>query len=69
MQTLIAEHFREQTVIAIAHKLSAIVNYDKVAVLDKGTLVEFDRPSELLQKPDSAFKSLYESSRHTQQTV
>jgi ATP-binding cassette subfamily C (CFTR/MRP) protein 4 len=36
------------TVIFITHKLDNILEFDKVMVLDKGEIVEFDRPSVLL---------------------
>ncbi|KAI8257462.1 ABC transporter [Colletotrichum sp. SAR 10_77] len=53
--------FRDWTIIAIAHKLESIVDFDRVAVVDAGELVEYGRPHELLNR-DSAFKALYERS-------
>jgi len=35
------------------------MDFDKVAVLDGGNLVEFDSPHTLLDVPDSAFAKLY----------
>ena len=55
IQTIIKEDFASHTVITIAHKLDSIADSDKIAVLESGTLVEFDSPSNLLQR-DSAFK-------------
>ncbi|KAH7122780.1 ATP-dependent bile acid permease-like protein [Dendryphion nanum] len=48
----IQETIREikNTTITIAHRLQTIIDYDKVLVLDKGTVVEFGDPWELLQK-------------------
>jgi len=40
--------FAECTVLTIAHRLTTIANYDKVIVMDKGRMVEFDSPYELL---------------------
>ncbi|KND86897.1 Canalicular multispecific organic anion transporter 2 [Tolypocladium ophioglossoides CBS 100239] len=51
--------FHDWTVLAIAHKLDAILDYDKVAVLDDGRLVEFDAPRKLLAQGNSVFKELY----------
>ena len=48
----IQETIRElkSTIITIAHRLQTIVDYDKVLVLDKGSVVEYGHPYELLRK-------------------
>ncbi|KAJ7364754.1 P-loop containing nucleoside triphosphate hydrolase protein [Mycena albidolilacea] len=46
------------TVLAIAHRISTIVNYDKILVLDSGSVAEFDDPKVLLSNPDSRFARL-----------
>ncbi|KAJ7203983.1 P-loop containing nucleoside triphosphate hydrolase protein [Mycena rebaudengoi] len=46
------------TVIAIAHRISTIVNYDKILVLDRGSIAEFDDPTVLLSHPESRFARL-----------
>ncbi|KAF7360909.1 hypothetical protein MSAN_01120800 [Mycena sanguinolenta] len=46
------------TVIAIAHRISTIVNYDKILVLDNGSVAEFDSPTVLLSNPESRFARL-----------
>lgn len=56
--------FRDWTVVAIAHKLESIVDFDRVAVVDAGELVEYGRPTELLER-NSAFKALYDRSSAT----
>lgn len=43
----------------MVHKLDTIFDYDKVGVLDAGSLKEFDSPKSLLEREDSLFKSLY----------
>jgi ATP-binding cassette, subfamily C (CFTR/MRP), member 1 len=55
---IIQEDFKHATVLAVAHRLNTISNYDRVAVLDRGQLVEFDEPTKLLQR-DSLFRELY----------
>ncbi|KAF7344066.1 p-loop containing nucleoside triphosphate hydrolase protein [Mycena venus] len=46
------------TVLAIAHRISTIVNYDKILVLDSGSVAEFDDPKVLLSNPESRFARL-----------
>lgn len=61
MQDLIRKEFEGCTVIAVAHRLTTIADFDRVAVLDKGNLIEFDTPKALLRREGSAFKTLRES--------
>lgn len=60
----IQETIREQTstIITIAHRLQTIVDYDKVLVLDKGVMVEYAHPYELIRKDKGTFKGMCESS-------
>ncbi|GKT57765.1 ABC multidrug transporter [Colletotrichum tofieldiae] len=53
--------FHEWTVIVIAHKLESILEFDRVAVVDAGVVVEYDEPRRLLGRA-SSFKALYEHS-------
>lgn len=56
------------TIITIAHRLQTIVDYDRVLVLDKGCVVEFGHPYELITKSGdgeggrSAFRAMCETS-------
>lgn len=54
----IRNEFSESTLLVIAHRLRTIVDFDKVMVLDKGELLEFDSPANLIQDPNSQFHSL-----------
>ncbi len=56
----IDEEFKDCTVITIAHRLETILKSDRIAVLEAGELVEFDKPGVLLSK-DSKFKQFYET--------
>ncbi|XP_014222078.1 multidrug resistance-associated protein 1 isoform X3 [Trichogramma pretiosum] len=58
IQTTIRQEFKECTVLTIAHRLNTILDSDRVIVLDKGSIVEYDSPNTLLQKPDSSFYSM-----------
>jgi ATP-binding cassette subfamily C (CFTR/MRP) protein 1 len=59
IQRLIRKKFARHTIIAVAHRLETIMDFDKVAVLDAGRLIEFDGPYALLDVPGSAFAKLY----------
>ncbi|KAL2157845.1 hypothetical protein VTH06DRAFT_4897 [Thermothelomyces fergusii] len=59
MQRLIRRKFANHTVIAVAHRIETIMDFDKVAVLDAGKLIEYDNPYKLLESPGSAFAKLY----------
>lgn len=51
-------YFREKTSIITTHRMGISMLADKVAVLDKGTVVEFGTPTELLQK-NGLFSQMY----------
>ena len=60
----IQETIREltSTIITIAHRLQTIVDYDKVLVLDKGRVVEYGHPWELIKIKDGMFRGMCDSS-------
>lgn len=62
MQQLIRSEFQDYTIIMIAHRLSSLVDFDRVAVLDGGRLVEFGSPAELLREGSGHFARLYGNS-------
>jgi ABC-type multidrug transport system fused ATPase/permease subunit len=62
VQNIIREEFLQYTIIYIAHRLDTILDFDRVAVMDKGQIVECDDPRILLQR-SSLFRSLYDSFR------
>ena len=62
IQTVIRDVFRDCTVITIAHRLSTILDCDRIMVLDRGAIVEFDKPEVLLEKEDGVLKQLYKVS-------
>ncbi|XP_069101813.1 multidrug resistance-associated protein 1-like isoform X2 [Argopecten irradians] len=55
IQQTIKTEFEDCTVLTIAHRLNTIMDYDRVMVLDKGVIVEFDRPQTLLEDKGSVF--------------
>ncbi|KAJ9611765.1 hypothetical protein H2200_004949 [Cladophialophora chaetospira] len=61
MQKIIRKEFRDCTVIAVAHRLNTIVDFERIVVLGKGEVVEVGEPGRLLRQEGGAFKGLYES--------
>ena len=60
MQKVIRSEFNDCTIIAVAHRLDTILDFDRIALLSGGELLEFDTPKALLGRP-SAFRELYNS--------
>lgn len=58
LQKTIRTEFASCTVLTIAHRLNTILDSDKVIVLDKGRIAEFDAPQKLLHDRKSAFYSM-----------
>lgn len=44
--------------VAVAHRLRTVIDYDRLIVLDKGELVEFDTPLNLIEKEDGIFRNM-----------
>ncbi|KAL6364357.1 hypothetical protein LRP88_01755 [Fusarium phalaenopsidis] len=59
IRQVIQDQFVGCTVIAIVHRLGAVVDFDRVAVMSGGRVVEWDNPRELLKR-DSEFKKLWD---------
>ncbi|XP_047989436.1 multidrug resistance-associated protein 1 isoform X3 [Leguminivora glycinivorella] len=55
IQKTIRSEFASCTVLTIAHRLNTIMDSTRVMVLDKGQLVEFAPPEQLLQDKNSIF--------------
>jgi ABC-type multidrug transport system fused ATPase/permease subunit len=60
-QTIRSSLFIDSTVITIAHRIHTIMKSDRILVLDKGKVAEFDKPNTLLADPSSLFSQLYRS--------
>lgn len=64
MQKVISDEFYGRTMIVIAHRLEAVLDFDSVIVMRAGHIVEQGKPSDLL-KVDSEFSRLYNDMRVT----
>lgn len=42
----------------VAHRIRTLLDFDQVAVLDSGRVVEVGNPHELLDRPDGSFSKL-----------
>ena len=49
IQEIIANKFQDRTILMIAHRLNTVVKCDRILVVDKGTIVNFDTPTNILQ--------------------
>ena len=58
MQEAVKHSFQNNTMCTIAHRLHTVIEYDKIVVLDNGTVKEADHPHLLLEKKNSAFSKL-----------
>jgi len=58
MREIINDDFRNSTLIIVAHRISTVLNCDRILVLDEGKVAEFDTPQNLRDNPNSLFAKL-----------
>jgi len=67
---MIQKHMRSEfaasTVITVAHRINTIIDSDRVLVLERGRVAEFDTPQRLLRDPQSLFYSLVHEYDHSE---
>jgi ATP-binding cassette subfamily C (CFTR/MRP) protein 1 len=61
VQDTVRAEFKDCTILAIAHRIETIDDYDKILVLDEGKIIEYDSPSVLKQRENSVYRSLYDA--------
>uniref|UniRef100_A0A3P8QNC2 ATP-binding cassette, sub-family C (CFTR/MRP), member 12 n=1 Tax=Astatotilapia calliptera TaxID=8154 RepID=A0A3P8QNC2_ASTCA len=62
IQNTIQEALRNSTMLTIAHRLSTVMQADRILVMDNGQVAELDDPNTLKQKPFSMFSLLLTAS-------
>ncbi|XP_030760637.1 probable multidrug resistance-associated protein lethal(2)03659 [Sitophilus oryzae] len=58
VQKTIADNFASCTVFIIAHRLKSVLDCDKILVMEKGEVAEFDEPHVLMQNENSFFAQM-----------
>lgn len=58
IQKILREEFRKSLLINVAHRLSTVVDYDRVIVLEDGQVAELDTPLNLMQKDGGVFREM-----------
>ena len=58
IQRIIREEWKDRTVVTIAHRLHTIIDADKVLVMDKGNVAEYDSPANLVNDPNTILSSM-----------
>jgi ATP-binding cassette subfamily C (CFTR/MRP) protein 4 len=58
LQAAVSKSFTDSTIIAVAHRLDTVIDYDKILVLGSGKVLEYGTPRELLERHDSYFSGM-----------
>ncbi|KAF8951702.1 hypothetical protein BGZ52_010208 [Haplosporangium bisporale] len=58
IQQAIRTDFASSTVVTVAHRINTIIDYDRILVMHRGQVAEYDTPRNLLADPESMFSSM-----------
>jgi ABC-type multidrug transport system fused ATPase/permease subunit len=61
IQRSIREEFTSSTLIVIAHRLSTVIDFDRILVLSGGEIAEYGTPRELWEKEGGLFREMCEN--------
>jgi ATP-binding cassette, subfamily C (CFTR/MRP), member 1 len=62
IQKTIRRDLADCTIVTIAHRIGTLMDYDRILVLDKGRMVEYDTPKALLANKTGMFYGLAKES-------
>ncbi|XP_071784198.1 ATP-binding cassette sub-family C member 9-like isoform X1 [Asterias amurensis] len=57
LQGVVTNAFAERTVLTIAHRITTILNSDRILVLNEGRVAEYGTPNDLMEKEGGIFAS------------
>ena len=61
IQDAVRHHFKESTIMTIAHRLSTVADYDKVLVMGDGRVLEYGHPKDLLDNQGDFYQMVQET--------
>ncbi|KAF0405290.1 P-loop containing nucleoside triphosphate hydrolase protein [Gigaspora margarita] len=62
IQKMIRTEFADCTILCIAHRLRTVIDYDRILVIDRGNVMEFDSPYNLITDSNSLFYRMCQNS-------
>jgi len=63
INSIIRDKFKEATVLAVAHRLDTVVDYDKIIVVEKGLIVEEGDPYDLIREKGRFYNMIQHSGK------
>jgi ABC-type multidrug transport system fused ATPase/permease subunit len=58
MQAVIQREFEGYTVVMVTHRLEMVKGFDRLVVMDKGTVIETGHPEELVRRDGGSLQRL-----------